>query len=98
MDGLEETGRVIASERVVSHMSEHMDDDDLPPLGVALEKYAVDEPVDWLSDGREEYRRLLEDEPEYGPLVREQFPELYWRLDSTPEPPEEVAEELGLES
>lgn len=79
-------------------MGENSDDDDLLPLRVALDKYAVEDGGDWLADGREECRRLLKNEPEYHEVVREKSPYLYWGYEFTPEPPEEVAKELGLKT
>lgn len=78
-------------------MSENAEGDDLRPLSVALDDYAVENDVGGMfADGREEYRRLLENEPEFHEVVREKLPYLYWGWEFTPEPPEEVKHELGL--
>lgn len=53
---------------------------------------------DWLSDGRREIKeRLEEGDEEYREHLKEEYPYVYWGWEFTPEPPEEVARELGLE-
>lgn len=53
---------------------------------------------DWLSDGRREVEKRLEDgDEEYREYLKEEYPYFYWKFEFTPDPPEEIAEELGLE-
>lgn len=53
---------------------------------------------DWLADGRREIKERLEDgDEEYREFLKEEYPYVYWGWEFTPEPPEEVARELGLE-
>jgi hypothetical protein len=51
----------------------------------------------WLSDGRQRVKERLENGDEkYREYLKEEYPYVYWGWEFTPEPPEEVARELGL--
>lgn len=53
---------------------------------------------DWLSDGRRRVKERLEDgDEEYREFLKLGHPYLYWSWEFTPEPPVEVARELGLD-
>lgn len=53
---------------------------------------------DWLADGRLEIKERLEGgDEEYEEYLKEERPYAYWNWEFTPDPPDDVAEELGLD-
>lgn len=53
---------------------------------------------DWLADGRLEIKERLDNgDEEYEEYLKEERPYAYWGWEFTPDPPDDVAEELGLD-
>ena len=66
-------------------------------MSLGWEVNAIPDYNDWLSDGRREVKERIQNDEEYAEEFKEEHPYAYWNYEFTPDPPEEVARELGLD-
>lgn len=53
---------------------------------------------DWLADGRREVRERIENgDKEYEEKIKAENPYFYWSRTWTPDPPDEIAEDLNVD-